>query len=149
MDTPSTKHQRLVKNLTYLIEDYIRHNKGACEVFPAPFAVFLNADNELYLEPDISVVCDQDKITDEGCKGTPDWIIEVVSPSSHPMDYNKKLFKYRTANVREYWIVDPDKNRIMVYNFEQDFVKEYSFSDQIQVGIYKDFEIDFSKITIG
>ncbi|MCI8789063.1 MAG: Uma2 family endonuclease, partial [Lachnospiraceae bacterium] len=57
----------------------------------------------------IFVICDKDRLTDEGCKGAPDWIIEVVSPSSHPMDYNKKLFKYRTVGVREYWIVDPMK----------------------------------------
>ena len=69
----------------------------------------LNANNDIYVEPDISVICDKNKLTDEGCKGAPDWIIEIVSPSSRAMDYNKKLFKYRTAGVREYWIVDPMK----------------------------------------
>ena len=145
MATPSTKHQRLVKDFTYLIEDYIRRNNGECEVFPSPFAVFLNADDKIYLEPDISVICGKKKITDEGCKGAPDWIIEIVSPTSRPMDYNKKLFKYRTAEVREYWIVDPDKNRIMVYNFEHDTVVEYTFSDKVKAGIYEDLEIDFSE----
>lgn len=106
MAAPNRIHQRLVKEFTYLIEDYIRHKNGDCEVYPAPFAVFLNADHEIYLEPDISVIGDKNKLTDEGCKGAPDWIIEVVSPSSRPMDYNKKLFKYRTAGVREYWIVE-------------------------------------------
>lgn len=148
MATPSTKHQRLVKEFTYLIEDYIRHKKGNCEVFPSPFAVFLNADDRIYLEPDISVICDKGKLTDEGCKGAPDWIIEIVSPSSRPMDYNKKLFKYRTAGVREYWIVDPEKNRIMVYNFEHDMVDEYTFSDKAKAGIYEDLEIDFSGVNI-
>ena len=146
--TPSTKHQRLVKEFTYLIEDYIRRKKGNCEVFPAPFAVFLNADNEIYLEPDISVICDKDKITVEGCKGAPDWIIEVVSLSSRQIDYNKKLFKYRTAGVREYWIVDPMNLRVTVYDFERDIFGEYSFSDKVKVGIYEDFEIDFSGISV-
>ena len=65
------------------------------------------------------------------------------------MDYNKKLLKYGTAGVREYWIVDPKKQRVMVYNFEQDTVEEYSFLDKVKAGIYGDFEIDFSGISIG
>ncbi len=146
MSAPGTKHQRLVREFTYLIEDYIRRRNGDCEVFPAPFAVFLNADDTNYLEPDISVICDKDKITDEGCQGAPDWIVEIVSPSSRPMDYNKKLFKYRTAGVREYWIVDPTKKQITVYNFEHDDFEEYSFSDKVKAGIYEDFEVDFSGI---
>ena len=64
------------------------------------------------------------------------------------MDYNKKLFKYRTAGVREYWIVDPVKQQITVYNFEHDTFEEYTFSDKIKAGIYDDFEMDFSKINL-
>ena len=79
-------------------------------------------------------------------QGGPDWIIEVVSSASRPMDYNKKLFKYRTAGVREYWIVDPMKQGIMVYNFEYDTFEEYTFSDKVKAGIYEDFEIDFAGI---
>lgn len=60
------------------------------------------------------------------------------------MDYMTKLFKYRTAGVREYWIVDKQKNRIMVYSFETDDVAEYTFNESVKVGIYTDFEIDFS-----
>lgn len=148
MATPNIKHQRLIKEFTYLIEDYIRHNEGACEIFPSPFAVFLNANDEIYVEPDISVICDKGKLTDKGCEGAPDWIVEIVSPSSKRMDYYIKLFKYRTAGVREYWIVDPDKQRITVYNFENNTVEEYSFADKIKVGIYKDFAIDFSRINL-
>lgn len=147
--TPNRIHQRLVKDFTFLIEEYIRRKNGECEVYPAPFAVFLNANNEIYLEPDISVICDKNKLTDEGCKGTPDWIIEIVSPSSRAMDYNKKLLKYGTAGVREYWIVDPMKQRVMVYNFQHDTVEEYSFLDKVKAGIYEDFEIDFARISIG
>lgn len=148
MATPSMLHQRLVKEFTYLIEDYIRHNNGDCEVFPSPFAIFLNADDKTYLEPDISVICDKNKLTEEGCKGAPDWVIEIVSPSSRPRDYYKKLMKYGTAGVREYWIVDYEKNHIIVYNFEHDTVDDYSFSDNVKAGIYNDFEIDFSEINI-
>ena len=148
MATPSRIHQKFVMILSNNIFNYIQSKKGDCEVYPSPFAVFLNADNEIYLEPDISVICDKKKLTDDGCKGAPDWIIEVVSPSSRQMDYNKKLFKYRTAGVREYWIVDPEKNRIMVYDFEHDTVAEYTFSNKVKAGIYKDFEIDFAGVSI-
>ena len=78
--------------------------------------------------------------------GAPDWIIEIVSPSSRYMDYFTKLMKYRNAGVREYWIVDPLKNRIMVYNFEMETVEEYTFSDKVKASIYNNLEIDFSKI---
>lgn len=139
-------HQKLVMALSNRIFNYIQGKNGDCEVYSSPFAVFLNADNEIYLEPDISVICDKNKLTEEGCKGAPDWIIEIVSPSSVRMDYYVKLFKYRTAGVREYWIVDPDKNRILVYGFEHDTIAEYTFSDKVRVGIYEDFEILFSEI---
>lgn len=148
MATPSMIHQRIVMELSFRIRDYIGRKNGDCEVFPAPFAVFLNADNKIYLEPDISVVCDKNKLTDEGCIGTPDWIIEIVSPSSRPIDYNKKLFKYRTAGVREYWIVDPMRQQITVYNFEHDTYEEYSFFNKVKAGIYEDLEIDFAEINI-
>ena len=147
MATPSTKHQIMVTELTYQINSYIKQKRGDCRVLPSPFAVFLNADNKTYVEPDISVICDKNKLTDEGCMGAPDWIIEIVSPSSHTMDYMKKLLKYGTAGVREYWIVDPTKERITVYNFENESAEEYTFSDKIKTGIYEDFEIDFGRIS--
>lgn len=68
----------------------------------APFAVFLNENDKTYLEPDLRVICDKNKLTDKGCNGAPDWIIEIVSPSSKRMDYMTKLFKYRSSGVREY-----------------------------------------------
>ncbi|MDE5589145.1 MAG: Uma2 family endonuclease [Acetatifactor sp.] len=76
-------------------------------IYLAPYAVFLNADETNYVEPDISVICDKSKLDERGCNGAPDWIIEVVSPSTERMDYGIKLFKYRSAGVREYWIVNP------------------------------------------
>ena len=101
----------------------------------------MNEDDKNYVEPDISIICDSDKLDDKGCVGAPDWIIEIVSPSSRKMDYYKKLFKYRTAGVREYWIVDPVKERITVYFFEMESVEEYFFGEDIPVGIYEGFSI--------
>ena len=64
------------------------------------------------------------------------------------MDYHVKLFKYRSAGVREYWGVDPDRNRITVWNFEENTTEEFSFQDSVAAGIYKDLSIDFSKLDI-
>lgn len=128
-------------DLSYQIKDYLRHNNGECSVFPAPFAVFLNENDKNYVEPDISIICDKNKITDKGCNGAPDWVIEIVSPSSKAMDYFTKLFKYRTAGVREYWIVDPAKEMIMVYRFEKETMEQYSFGEDVAVGIYERFSI--------
>ena len=146
MAPPTFTHQKLVNKLSRKITNYIDSKKGPCEVIPAPFAVFLNEDNKTYVEPDISVICDKSKITEHGCIGAPDWIIEIVSPSSRQMDYFTKLFKYRSAGVREYWIVNPMKNTIRVYNFESEDTLDYSFSDSIKVGIYEDFTINFAEI---
>ena len=93
------------------------------------------------MEPDISVICVADKIDDDGCHGAPDWIIEIVSPGSRRMDYMIKLFKYRSAGVKEYWIVDPEKNRVIVYNFINDTMMEYSFGEPVKAGIYDELEI--------
>ena len=137
MAPPNTRHQALVMDLSYQIKYYIRHNNGECSVFPAPFAVFLNENNKNYVEPDISVICDKNKITDKGCNGAPDWVIEIVSLGSKQMDYYKKLFQYRTAGVREYWVVDPERELVTIYNFEKDSMEEYSFDKEIPVGIYE------------
>ena len=82
MAPPNRLHQELISELHYKITDYIKKNNGACKVFPAPFAVFLNADDKTYVEPDISVICDKSKLDDRGCVGAPDWIIEIASPST-------------------------------------------------------------------
>ncbi|MCC8061388.1 MAG: Uma2 family endonuclease [Clostridiales bacterium] len=148
MAPPGRTHQRLVGALYRKIADYIDLNGGSCEVDIAPFAVFLNQDELNYVEPDISVICDPKKLTDKGCSGAPDWIIEIVSPASRRMDYMVKLFKYRSAEVREYWIADPDKGKITVYDFAGDEPGYYTFSDKIPVGIYPGFSIDFSTIVL-
>lgn len=145
MAPPNTKHQQLVSRLTVTIGTYIRSRRGDCEVFPAPFAVFLNKDEQNYVEPDISVICDKRKMNEKGCNGAPDWIIEIVSASTQQMDYGIKLFKYRTAGVREYWIVNPLKQTVTVYDFEQEKeTKQYSFDEEIPVCIYADLHINIT-----
>ena len=144
MAPPNTRHQRLSGRVFYQIYNHIRENGGDCEVLAAPFAVFLNADDRTYVEPDIAVICDRDKLKEDGCVGAPDWIIEIVSPGSRRMDYMLKLFKYRSAGVREYWIVDPQKERVTVYDFEGDSQEEYGFGDSLPSGIFEGLSIDIT-----
>lgn len=139
MTPPRRIHQKLINRLSQKITNHIDLKKGNCELYPAPFAVFLNKDKINYVEPDISVICDKNKLDDRGCNGAPDWIIEIVSPSTQHMDYDIKLFKYRAAEVREYWIVNPMTRTVNVYDFEKrEKTCQYSFEDDIPVCIYED-----------
>lgn len=147
MSPPNYKHQKLVSKFTRIIGNYIDSSGGPCEVLPAPLAVRLNADDKTYVEPDISVICDPNKITEKGVDGAPDWIIEVVSPATQSRDYGIKLFKYRTAGAREYWIINPMKEIVNVYDFEKDAQTGlYSFDDVIPVSIYPGFSIRISDL---
>ncbi len=112
-----------------------------------PFAVFLHADDQIYVEPDVSVICDKDKLTEQGCEGAPDLIFEIVSPSSRRMDYSTKMTLYSNAGVREYWIVDPARERTTVYYFEEDAAPIIvPFDQPAQVGMYNDLEITISSL---
>lgn len=147
---PSRLHQKLVSILHATIYQYIKSKGGPCEVYPAPFAVKLRKDRKNIVEPDISVICDKNKLTDEGCLGAPDWIIEIISPGTSSHDYVRKLNLYMDAKVREYWIVDPEKRHVVVYHLkkEQFDMTTYTFQDTIPVHIYDDFSIDFKSIEL-
>lgn len=147
---PSRVHQKILMSVSKIIANYIDSNNGSCEVYPAPFAVKLHKDRKTIVEPDISVICDRNKLTDRGCTGAPDWIIEIVSPSNSSHDYIRKLNLYADAGVREYWIVNPMEQSIFIYYFEKDNfqVKSYTFQDKVKVNIYDDLDIDFSKLNI-
>lgn len=143
MASPTTTHQRIIRELAFKIGNYIESKKGNCELFWAPFGVFIKKDDENYVEPDIVVICDTDKLDNEGCHGAPDLVIEVVSPSSRKLDYERKLAVYIETGVREYWIVDPIKQVITVYHLEVSKTPVvYQFGTVITVGIYPDLQID-------
>lgn len=147
MAPPNFKHQKLVMELSATIRNHIKSCNGKCEVIPAPFAVNLNADGRKWLEPDISVICDKDKLTDKACNGAPDFIIEVVSPASRKMDYSTKNFIYSDAGVKEYWIVDPAKECTAVYQYEQDAAPAiYPFSAPIKCGIFEGLSITVEEL---
>ena len=142
MAPPSPLHQELVQQLSRTIGNYIEKKGGSCKVYPAPFAVSLNEDDTTYVEPDISVVCDKSKISHRGCEGAPDFVIEIVSPSSRKMDYALKNTLYTNSDVREYWIVDPAIKRTTVYRYDDDVAPIIiPFDDYVKVGIYGDLKI--------
>ena len=149
MSAPSRVHQEILGFMFNTIFNHINSTKGPCKVYPAPFAVKLfSEDDKNVVEPDISVICDPGKLTDRGCTGAPDWIVEIVSPSNSSHDYVRKLNLYMDAGVREYWIVNPMEREVLVYFLEQDKfkVKSYTLQDKIKVNIYDDLWIDFTEL---
>ena len=147
MSAPSRIHQEILMFLSKTIANYIDSKKGPCKVYPAPFAVKLfSEDDRNVVEPDISIICDPNKLTDRGCTGAPDWIVEIVSPSNSSHDYIRKLNLYADAGIREYWIVNPIKESIFVYHLEETKFEAaaYTFQDKIKVNIYDDLWIDFT-----
>lgn len=149
MAAPSRVHQEILSFLHLEIGNYLRSKKGSCKVYPAPFAVKLFEDDERNIvEPDITIICDPNKLTDRGCTGAPDWITEIISPSTSSHDYIRKLNLYADAGVREYWIVNPMNQSVWVYFLEQDKFKAvaYTFQDKIKVNIYDDLWIEFTEL---
>lgn len=145
---PNRKHQRISGELYTIINNYIKSKKGSCQAYAAPFAVKLFKDRKNIVEPDISVICDRDKLTDRGCTGAPDWIIEIVSPGSSSHDYIRKLNLYADAGVREYWIVDPREEKVLVYRLAEEEIKvePHSFQEKVKAGIFEDLWIDFQEV---
>ena len=148
MASPTATHQEILSWLYVEIYTKIKAKGGKCKAFMSPFAVYLMNDDRNYVEPDILVICDRDKLDNKGCHGAPDWVVEIVSPSSKKLDFYKKLSAYESAGVREYWIIDAAKKAVIVYNIEKNAIPAiYHFTDVVKVGVLEDFEIDFSKMT--
>ena len=143
MASPTRGHQDAVIWLSNQIYNYIQGKKGKCRVYASGFAVFPKRDNINYVEPDVTVVCDRDKLDERGCNGAPEWAIEIVSPSSVKMDYERKKKLYQESGVEEYWIVDLQKEQVQVYRFsEDDQGRDFSFEETVKTGIYDDLEFD-------
>lgn len=158
MEAPLRRHQDILTHLFLKIGTYIERNKGKCKIYPAPFAVHIKKD---YVEPDISVICDRDKLDEKGCQGAPDWMIEIVSPSSKNRDYEDKVRLYREAGAREYWIVDAETETDTVYDFEHGTKRDgtetaslpepmrYSFTERIKTGIFEDLWLCLAEMDLS
>ena len=145
--SPSRKHQEIVIETSVRLREHIERQGGSCKVYPAPFAVNLFGDETTFVGPDVSVVCDRSKLSDRGCEGAPDLVVEVVSPSNPEMDYVSKLGLYREAGVREYWICDPERERTLVYTFGSAQVMAlYPFAEDVPSALFEGFTVNFADI---
>lgn len=124
MAAPGLAHQTVVGELFRQIANYLVGKP--CRTFVAPFDVRLPRRNErdedttTVVQPDITVVCDPAKLDERGCRGAPDWVIEVLSPSTAAKDQIQKLAAYEQAGVREVWLVHPTDHVIIVYTLNAD-----------------------------
>ncbi len=137
MSSPSVMHQIITGKLFVQFSNYIERNKGKCMLLHSPMDVQLDSDMYTMVQPDLMIVCDRNKNAGRCIMGAPDLIIEVLSPSTKKKDMGIKLYKYKDAGVREYWVVDPKEKRIIVYEFEKgEGAKVYTEMEKVPVGIY-------------
>jgi Uma2 family endonuclease len=150
MSAPNVSHQRI---LTTLTGEFYAFLKGkTCEVFAAPFDVRLfyeeDDSDDTVVQPDLVVVCDPKKLGEEGCRGAPDLVAEILSPSNTAIEMERKLLLYMEAGVREYWIVDPKNKHVRIYLLKDG---EYShrichIQDRAKPGVVPGLEIPLSTI---
>ena len=148
MAAPETWHQEIIGEIFYIIRNYIHEKKGECKVYIAPVDVQLDRDYKTMVQPDVIILCDVKKDIKRCIMGAPDFVLEVLSDSTRKKDMIIKLRKYREAGVREYWMIDKKKEKVIVYEFEKkDTPVIYGFDSQVPVGIYQgDLVIDFQEI---
>ena len=154
MAPPTRAHQKAVMELSAQLHAYLKGKK--CEVYPAPFAVRLfeqdgdrPEDVDTMVEPDITVVCDPSKLDDTGCKGAPDLVMEILSPSTTRHDRFTKFNLYQRAGVREYWIVDPADKSVQAFVLEDGRYTAKDFGaagDTVWVNVLDDCTIDLSQV---
>ena len=131
-------------------KNFVAKNGGCCKPYISPVDVQLDRDDKTMVQPDVIVVCDRDQITKARIVGAPSLVVEVLSPSSRYMDMVRKPKKYRNAGVREYWMIFPEEQKVLVYLFGQwedgqaAEPLEYTFADKVPVGIWDNkCEVDF------
>lgn len=137
MAAPTTIHQRIAGELHRQISNFILDKGGNCLPFVSPIDVQLDCDEKTMLQPDVVILCDTDKLRKWGIYGAPDFVLEVISPSTRKKDYALKAYKYIEAGVREYWIVDPYDKRLMIYNEAEEITPIIrGLGENVPVGIY-------------
>ena len=147
MAAPTAVHQLILLQLSFQLYPCIERHP-ACELMIAPFDVRLDNDDRTMVQPDLMITCKTAQLDKRRFNGAPDLVMEILSPSNRFHDMFRKLNKYRSAGVREYWIVDAERLKVTVYDFERDELPEtYSFSETVPVRISEgDCVIDLEKI---
>lgn len=148
MASPTFLHQLIGGEIYRQISNFILEHGGPCIPLISPIDTQLDCDGKTMVQPDVAILCQNDKVKKWGVSGAPDFVLEVTSPSTRRKDYTKKLSKYMEAGVREYWILDPYQEKLIVYFFESEICPViYGLNEHVPVGIYNgELEIDFSNI---
>lgn len=147
MTAPTTIHQAILGRICNQLLNHIDAKGGTCVPMVSPVDVQLDCDDKTMVEPDVIIVCDRSKIIRRCVYGAPDFVLEVLSKSTRKKDMFIKLNKYRDAGVREYWIVDPDKKAVIVYDFEHDDYRLAGFDEKIPVSVLDgECVIDFAQL---
>ncbi len=148
---PSRKHQTISQNLNYKIYSYFE-NKN-CSVYVAPFDVRLSVasaqKNSTVVQPDLCIICDQNKLDDKGCDGAPDLIIEILSPHNSKHDVDTKFNLYQESGVKEYWIVEPEERIVLVYTLKDNKyigLKPFSETETIKSPLFPEMKITVEAI---
>lgn len=148
MASPTSIHQAIGGEVFTQLREYIKKKSGMCIPLYSPIDVQLDCDNKTMVQPDLVILCDRDKLRRKNIFGAPDFVMEILSRSTRKKDTVKKLQKYENAGVREYWLVDPDKKKVIVYEFENEMSPTiYGFEDKVPVGILDgECIVDFGEI---
>ena len=152
---PLREHQDISVEIATQLRVFLRGKQ--CKVYPAPFAVRpfeqdgdRPEDVDTMVEPDITVVCDPAKLDKYGCKGAPDLVIEILSPSTRTHDLRVKYRLYQKAGVREYWIVDPKNKTVQVFTLDDHgyygAAEVYTAEMKVPVSLWDDFSIDLAGV---
>jgi Uma2 family endonuclease len=152
---PSRRHQQLVSNFHGIIWNYLK--KQPCQVFIAPFDVRLPRTNKMtneaiitVVQPDLCIICDRAKLDDAGCLGAPDLVIEVLSKGNTKKEMQEKFDAYEDAGVREYWVVQPEYDNVLVYTLNEQgrFIgqRAYDESNTITPTMFQDLKIDLHEV---
>ncbi len=149
MASPTIRHQQVALEVVYQIKNYLQQKGGDCVPFISPVDVQLDVnDDKTVVQPDVLIVCDPSKIHEDRIIGAPDFILEVISPSTKRKDYLTKGSKYVSTGVREYWIIDTYKNTLMIYDEDPDEpVKILPLEGMVGIGIYQnELMIDLDRL---
>ena len=149
MSAPAVIHQKILGELHILFRECMDAHEGECEVYLSPCDVRLDCDNKTMVQPDLLVICGPYDLGAKRFEGAPDLVLEILSPSTRSKDMLLKLYKYQNAGVKEYWIVDPDRETVMVYYFRDDnfYPEKYDFDSVIPIHISDgQCSIDFSRV---
>ena len=148
MTAPTSIHQIIGGYIHSRLLQHVLNKGGTCLPMISPLDVQIDCDDKTMVQPDVVVVCDRDKIIRRCVYGAPDFIIEILSKSTKKKDSVIKLNKYLNAGVREYWMIDPMKKAVIVYDFEHDeYPTIYGFDAKIPVGIWDgELEVDFAEV---